>query len=130
MDKGGISATPEQLGNTSSIELHSSEQKYRECIFGEEALKISSTEPYCLRRPIRRGHLNISQHYPSQQVLTTRSFICLFTAESSYSKCSAYTETFLNVCLLMLVVFMKKFNELQDTIVLLASLCNVKQINW
>lgn len=43
--------------------------RYRECIFGEEALKISPTEPYCLRRPIRRGHLNVSLHYPTQQVL-------------------------------------------------------------
>ncbi|CAN4120481.1 unnamed protein product [Withania somnifera] len=38
-------------------------------ICGEEALRISPTEPYCLRRPIRRGHRNISQHYPTQQVL-------------------------------------------------------------
>lgn len=68
-DKGGTSESPEQLENASSRELHSSERKYRECIFGEEALKISPTEPYCLRRPIRRGHLNISQHYPMQQVL-------------------------------------------------------------
>ncbi|XP_027116482.1 actin-related protein 9 isoform X1 [Coffea eugenioides] len=50
-------------------ENNSSEPRYRECIFGEEALRISPTEPYCLRRPIRRGHLNISQYYPMQQVL-------------------------------------------------------------
>ena len=49
-------------------ENNSSEPRYRECIFGEEALRISPTEPYCLRRPIRRGHLNISQYYPMQQV--------------------------------------------------------------
>ncbi|XP_073140097.1 actin-related protein 9 [Henckelia pumila] len=47
----------------------SSEPKYREYICGEEALRISSSEPYVLRRPIRRGHLNISLHYPVQQVL-------------------------------------------------------------
>ncbi|KAI4345773.1 hypothetical protein L6164_012869 [Bauhinia variegata] len=48
---------------------HVREQKFREFICGEEALRISPTEPYCLCRPIRRGHLNISQHYPMQQVL-------------------------------------------------------------
>lgn len=79
MDKGGTSESPEQLENTSSRELHSSERKYRECIFGEEALKISPTEPYCLRRPIRRGHLNISQHYPMQQVLLNLPIISLFS---------------------------------------------------
>lgn len=45
------------------------ENKYRECICGEEALRISPSEPYCLRRPIRRGHFNISLHYPMQQVI-------------------------------------------------------------
>ncbi|KAL3506082.1 hypothetical protein ACH5RR_031464 [Cinchona calisaya] len=55
-------------GSTSK-EPSSSERRYREYIFGEEALRISPAEPYCLRRPIRRGHLNISQHYPMQQVL-------------------------------------------------------------
>ncbi|MFS7926044.1 putative Actin family, ATPase, nucleotide binding domain-containing protein [Helianthus anomalus] len=46
-----------------------SELKCKEYICGEEAMRISPTEPYCLRRPIRRGHLNISQYYPMQQVL-------------------------------------------------------------
>ncbi|EPS58121.1 hypothetical protein M569_16695, partial [Genlisea aurea] len=46
-----------------------SEPKYRESIFGEEALRISPAEPYCLCRPIRRGHLNVSLHYPLQQVI-------------------------------------------------------------
>ncbi|WOH12740.1 hypothetical protein DCAR_0832248 [Daucus carota subsp. sativus] len=68
-DKGETSASPAQLENTSISELHSGQRKYRECIYGEEALKISPTEPYCLRRPIRRGHLNVSQYYPMQQVL-------------------------------------------------------------
>ncbi|GFP95906.1 actin-related protein 9 [Phtheirospermum japonicum] len=45
------------------------EPKYREYICGDEALRISPTEPYCLRRPIRRGHFNISMHYPMQQVI-------------------------------------------------------------
>jgi actin-related protein 8 len=48
--------------------ISSGERKFRGHIFGEEALRISSTEPYCLSRPIRRGHFNISQHYPLQQV--------------------------------------------------------------
>lgn len=47
----------------------SSERRCREFVCGEDAMKISPTEPYCLRRPIRRGHLNISQHYSMQQVL-------------------------------------------------------------
>lgn len=45
-----------------------SKRKYREMIFGEEALKISSKEPYCVHRPIRRGHFNVSPHYSAQQV--------------------------------------------------------------
>ncbi|CAI9277737.1 unnamed protein product [Lactuca saligna] len=47
----------------------SSECRYREFVCGEEAMRISPTEPYCLRRPIRRGHFNISQHYSMQQVV-------------------------------------------------------------
>ncbi|KAK9137521.1 hypothetical protein Sjap_008115 [Stephania japonica] len=43
--------------------------KFKEFICGDEALQISPTDPYCLHRPIRRGHLNISQHYSLQQVL-------------------------------------------------------------
>ncbi|KAH9625488.1 hypothetical protein KSS87_018347 [Heliosperma pusillum] len=46
-----------------------SECKHRESIFGEESLRISPSEPYCLRRPIRRGHFNVSPHYSSEQVL-------------------------------------------------------------
>ncbi|XP_051127803.1 actin-related protein 9 isoform X2 [Andrographis paniculata] len=47
----------------------STEPKYREYIIGEEALRIPPNEPYCLRRPIRRGHFNISMYYPAQQVI-------------------------------------------------------------
>ncbi|XP_022147444.1 actin-related protein 9 [Momordica charantia] len=54
---------------TDSKELSSSVIRYRQFICGEDALKVSPSEPYCLHRPIRRGHLNISQHYPMQQVL-------------------------------------------------------------
>ncbi|MED6131593.1 Actin-like protein arp9 (SWI/SNF complex component arp9) [Stylosanthes scabra] len=55
--------------DTDSKELHLRERKFREFICGEEALRISPAEPYCLNRPIRRGHLNISQHYSMQQVI-------------------------------------------------------------
>ncbi|RWV92297.1 hypothetical protein GW17_00045342 [Ensete ventricosum] len=41
---------------------------FKEVICGEEALKISSVEPYCLSHPIRRGHFNVSQHYPLHQI--------------------------------------------------------------
>lgn len=54
---------------TQSEEPSSSEPMFKEFICGEEALRISPTEPYCLRRPVRRGHLNVSQYYPFQQVL-------------------------------------------------------------
>ncbi|OIV90651.1 hypothetical protein TanjilG_01732 [Lupinus angustifolius] len=54
---------------TDSKESDVSKEKFREFIFGEEALRIPPSEPYCLCRPIRRGHLNISQHYSMQQVL-------------------------------------------------------------
>lgn len=53
---------------TASKEPIREECKYRQYICGEEALRISPTEQYCLHRPIRRGHFNISQHYSMQQV--------------------------------------------------------------
>ncbi|KAL4191398.1 hypothetical protein AMTRI_Chr07g80340 [Amborella trichopoda] len=49
--------------------------KFKDFICGEEALRIASVEPYCLRRPIRRGHFNISQHYSVQQVCEDLSTI-------------------------------------------------------
>ncbi|KAL6519926.1 Actin-like protein arp9 [Orobanche minor] len=55
--------------DTVNEEISSTEPKYREHICGEEALRISPTDPYCLRRPMRRGQLNISLHYPMQQVI-------------------------------------------------------------
>ncbi|KAL5981377.1 Actin-like protein arp9 [Asimina triloba] len=67
-----IKAEGEQLDQPKGAdnkERNSDECKYREFICGEEAQRIPSTEPYCLRRPICRGHLNISQHYPTQQVI-------------------------------------------------------------
>ncbi|CAN6271045.1 unnamed protein product [Urochloa humidicola] len=45
------------------------ENKYKEMIFGEDALKIPPSEPYCLSRPIRRGHFNVSHNYSLHQVL-------------------------------------------------------------
>ncbi|XP_052188307.1 actin-related protein 9 isoform X2 [Diospyros lotus] len=67
-NKGEISEAPAQEEGTASQEPDLSEFKFREYICGEEALRISPMEPYCLRRPIRRGHFNISQYYPMQQV--------------------------------------------------------------
>ncbi|KAK6254785.1 hypothetical protein SCA6_016090 [Theobroma cacao] len=69
MDKSFINESLVQHEGTDSKEPTLTKRKFRAVICGEEALRISPTEPYCLRRPIRRGHLNISQHYPMQQVL-------------------------------------------------------------
>uniref|UniRef100_A0A2N9GTC1 Actin-related protein 9 n=1 Tax=Fagus sylvatica TaxID=28930 RepID=A0A2N9GTC1_FAGSY len=69
INEGVANESLDQHEGTNSKELISSKPKFKQFIYGEEALKISPTEPYCLRRPIRRGHLNISQHYPMQQVL-------------------------------------------------------------
>ncbi|XP_071732517.1 actin-related protein 9 [Rutidosis leptorrhynchoides] len=63
------SSSSAALDATETSSHETSESKYKEYICGEEAMRISPTEPYCLRRPIRRGHLNISQHYSMQQVL-------------------------------------------------------------
>lgn len=46
-----------------SEESGSIEPRYKEYICGEEALKILPTEPFCLCRFIRRGHLNIFMYY-------------------------------------------------------------------
>ncbi|KAL0684640.1 hypothetical protein Bca4012_051488 [Brassica carinata] len=45
-----------------------SKRKYRNMIFGEEAMRISPKEPYTIHRPIRRGHFNVSPQYSAQQV--------------------------------------------------------------
>ncbi|CAM6084757.1 unnamed protein product [Calypogeia fissa] len=42
--------------------------KYRKYICGDEAINIAVSEPYVLRRPICRGHLNVTQQYFLQQV--------------------------------------------------------------
>ncbi|XP_058211952.1 actin-related protein 9 isoform X1 [Rhododendron vialii] len=67
-NKGEVGGPTDLKEGTASKELGSSECKLKEYICGEEALRISPTEPYCLRRPIRRGHLNVSLYYPMQQV--------------------------------------------------------------
>ncbi|KAL9401381.1 hypothetical protein Peur_005230 [Populus x canadensis] len=67
--KGITGESVEKHEGTGAEEMCSGNRKFRGQIFGEEALRISPTEPYCLSRPIRRGHFNISQHYPLQQVL-------------------------------------------------------------
>ncbi|CAM8921247.1 unnamed protein product [Rhodiola kirilowii] len=68
-DNGAASDSSEQPGTSDSKESVAGALKYREFICGDEALRISPAEPYCIRRPIRRGHLNISQYYPMQQVI-------------------------------------------------------------
>ncbi|XP_021842125.1 actin-related protein 9 isoform X1 [Spinacia oleracea] len=83
-----------------------SESKYREFICGEEALRISPCEPYCLRRPIRRGHFNVSPYYPAQQVLEdlraiwewilTEKLHIPLSQRSSYSAVLVVPETFDN----------------------------------
>lgn len=62
-------------------ELPSNEHKFKAFVCGEEALKISPTEPYCLHRPIRRGHLNISEHYSMQQVQSRQLFAFYHTSK-------------------------------------------------
>ncbi|XP_047315504.1 actin-related protein 9 [Impatiens glandulifera] len=66
---GKVGEISELDDTTTTKDLGLVERKLREYVCGEEALTISPTEPYTLRRPIRRGHLNISQHYPMQQVI-------------------------------------------------------------
>ncbi|XP_039771488.1 actin-related protein 9-like isoform X2 [Panicum virgatum] len=46
------------------------ENKYKEVIFGEDALKIPPSESYCLSRPIRRGHFNVSHNYSLHQAVS------------------------------------------------------------
>lgn len=67
-NKGTTSESLGQHRDANTEELGSSNKKYKKVIYGEEALKISPMAPYTLHRPIRRGHLNISLHYPMQQV--------------------------------------------------------------
>ncbi|KAJ1384887.1 actin-related protein 9 [Sesbania bispinosa] len=68
-DETSASLDPKEGTAADSKELGVSELKFREFICGEEALRTSLTEPYCLCCPIRRGHLNISQYNSMQQVL-------------------------------------------------------------
>ncbi|PKI44145.1 actin-related protein 9 [Punica granatum] len=69
MNKGSPTTSYEKHETVGPEESSSSEQRnYQKYICGEEALRISPSEPYCLHRPIRRGHFNVSQHYPVQQV--------------------------------------------------------------
>ena len=98
MNKGVDNNAPvDQHEVADSKEPTSSEPKYKQLIFGEEALKISPAKPYCLHRPIRRGHLNISQHYPMQQVKI--HFISFLLHEIEVSSYCLYTYAItLNFC--------------------------------
>ncbi|XP_047065124.1 actin-related protein 9-like [Lolium rigidum] len=58
---------PSQSTSDDGNRPNSEEIKYKEMIFGEDALKIPPSAPYCLSRPIRRGHFNISQNYQLHQ---------------------------------------------------------------
>ncbi|XXG84923.1 hypothetical protein AAC387_Pa11g0123 [Persea americana] len=69
LEKKDVSKASTEPPDGDGRKQSSGEHKFKEYICGEEALRISPAEPYCLRRPIRRGHLNISQSYPTQQVL-------------------------------------------------------------
>lgn len=59
---------PLQRTSADGSDPNSEENKYKEMIFGEDALKIPPSEAYCLSHPIRRGHFNISQDYSLHQV--------------------------------------------------------------
>lgn len=69
LEEKDVSETSNEPPDGDGRKQSSGEHKFKEYICGEEALRISPAEPYCLRRPIRRGHLNISLSYPTQQVL-------------------------------------------------------------
>lgn len=56
-----------------------SKHKFRNMIFGEEAMRISPKEPYTIHRPIRRGHFNVSPQYSAHQVYISLS--CLLWRE-------------------------------------------------
>ncbi|KAJ4888787.1 Actin-related protein 9 [Raphanus sativus] len=66
--------TSETSAHTSETVTHSKDhpgegkRKYRNIIFGEEAMRISPKDPYTIHRPIRRGHFNVSPQYSAQQV--------------------------------------------------------------
>lgn len=70
MEEKGSSEALNELQGGDGRKQSSGGYKFKEYICGEEALRISPSEPYCLHHPIRRGHLNISQYYPTQQVLS------------------------------------------------------------
>ncbi|VAH40419.1 unnamed protein product [Triticum turgidum subsp. durum] len=64
-----VDEDPSQSTSDDGNKPNSEESKYKEMLFGEDALKIPPSAPYCLGRPIRRGHFNISQNYSLHQVL-------------------------------------------------------------
>ncbi|CAI5956794.1 unnamed protein product [Closterium sp. NIES-64] len=49
--------------------------RYRPVVVGEAALAIPGGAPYCVRRPMARGHLNASHSYPLLHVLDDLSAI-------------------------------------------------------
>ncbi|KMZ59784.1 hypothetical protein ZOSMA_6518G00010, partial [Zostera marina] len=65
ISRGGSDFSSDQTETTDTSNCIS--YKFREFICGDEAINISSSKPYCLCHPIRRGHLNVSQHYSMHQ---------------------------------------------------------------
>lgn len=77
VDKNAEEETPPSTsgaGNGHDFE----ENKYKEIIFGEDALKIPPSESYCLNRPVRRGHFNVSHNYSLHQV-GNQINVCFFS---------------------------------------------------
>ncbi|KAJ0234730.1 Actin-related protein 9 [Hirschfeldia incana] len=70
-------------------------RKYRDMIFGEEALRISPKDPYTIHRPVRRGHFNVSPQYSAQQVcedlIAIWDWVLLDKLEIAHSERSKYS---------------------------------------
>ncbi|KAK4783231.1 hypothetical protein SAY86_007605 [Trapa natans] len=82
MNKGSPTTSHEKHEGVGPGESSSTERlEYKKYICGEEALRISPSDPYCLHRPVRRGHFNVSQDYSMQQ-LSSLSDIFMVEHES------------------------------------------------
>lgn len=58
----------DEVNDSGDDEINDCTDTFRSFICGDEALKIAPDQPYFLRHPIRRGHLNVSQFYSVQQI--------------------------------------------------------------
>uniref|UniRef100_A0A1D1Y848 Actin-related protein 9 n=1 Tax=Anthurium amnicola TaxID=1678845 RepID=A0A1D1Y848_9ARAE len=68
VDDKVVEGKSDDLPTIAGVPVTLSDENYKDFVCGEDALRISSNEPYCLCRPIRRGHFNVSQHYSPQEV--------------------------------------------------------------